>query len=53
MFGLSIMPNLNGKTKTGTWLGGTVTILFQIGILVYVGILIKALVNHTPVEKSS
>lgn len=36
-FGLTIMPNLKGRTKTGTKVGGLLTILFYIGMLVYTG----------------
>ena len=39
MFGLPILPNLQGDSKTGTKVGGTFTILFYIGMLVYVGTL--------------
>lgn len=40
MFGLPIVPNLKGKSTTGTKVGGTLTILFNIGMLVYFGILL-------------
>lgn len=43
MFGLTILPNLKGKTTAGTKVGGTLTILFYIGMLAYTGVLIKNL----------
>jgi hypothetical protein len=36
IFGLTIKPNLKGRTTTGTKAGGTLTILFYIGMVVYI-----------------
>ncbi len=53
IFGQNILPNLKGRTNIGTKLGGSVTILFVSSIFAYFCVLLKALADHTPVEKSS
>lgn len=44
IFGPPININLNSKTNSGTKIGGSLTLLFLITIIVYFGVLFKDIV---------